>query len=59
MEKAFHLGNYEEALKFLNSNKEYQKVQNRLLYHLEKGTILFEQKTIPFRPSLFKRPKIF
>ena len=57
MEKAFRLGDYEQALNILDSNKEYQKVQNRLLYYLEKGTILFEQKKHTLSALSFQKAK--
>ena len=41
---ALQTKDYDKALTILEESKEYKKKQNHLLYHLEKGSILFEQQ---------------
>ena len=41
---SFRERDYKRSLEILESSEEYKKERNRLLYHLEKGMLLFRQK---------------
>ena len=43
MMQAFARGDYVASLGFLEKSKTYREERNRLLYHLERGMILFQQ----------------
>ena len=44
MKRAFKASDYERSLTILEASAQYGDEKNRLLYHLEKGAVLFQQK---------------
>ena len=57
MRATFSEKKYDDSLKILESNTALKKPQNQLLYHLEKGTIFFEQENHELSSSSFQKAK--
>ena len=57
IKSSFRERDYERSLEILESSEEYKEEKNRLLYHLEKGTLLFRQKKHYLSTLSFQKAK--